>query len=88
VYVRAAGGAFAKVTGKPTVHGELTIKRLKRSTTYELKLVKVKAGNRFMQRHYARPSHTVPESFCSGSTSDSPPYHGRTSLRVSAITAR
>ena len=48
MYVRAAGGAFAKVTGKPTVHGELTIKRLKRSTTYELKPVKVKAGNRFM----------------------------------------
>jgi hypothetical protein len=44
VYVRAAGGAFARVTGTPNARGQLTIKRLKRNTTYELELVEVKAG--------------------------------------------
>jgi hypothetical protein len=44
VYVRAAGGKFTKVTAKADKRGALTIKRLKRNTIYEVKLVKVKAG--------------------------------------------
>jgi hypothetical protein len=44
VYLRAAGGRFARVIGKADKHGVLTIKRLKRHTTYELRLVTVKSG--------------------------------------------
>ncbi len=44
VYVRTAGGAFAKITGKRTTRGELTIKHLKHNTRYEIELVTVKAG--------------------------------------------
>ena len=44
VYVRAPGGTFAKFTSKADKRGVLTMPRLKRSTFYEIKLVKVKTG--------------------------------------------
>jgi hypothetical protein len=45
VYVGTGNGKFAKAKGKLSKKGELTIKGLKKNTTYEVKLVKVnKAG--------------------------------------------
>ena len=41
-YFRVPGGRFAKVSGKADKRGVLTIRRLKRSTMYEIKLVRVK----------------------------------------------
>ena len=45
LYVGTGNGKFAKAKGKPNKKGELTIKGLKKNTTYQVKLVKVnKAG--------------------------------------------
>jgi DNA-binding beta-propeller fold protein YncE len=46
LYVRAAHGPRVKVKGKPDRTGKLTVKRLKRNTSYQLTLVAVRGGQR------------------------------------------